>query len=84
MAGRPRQHDARVAYTVRLPPELLDQAKDAATHYGMTVTDFFVLAIQTTYGQLEDRDGPIPQRGRTATLDVSDLADALRKRAQSD
>lgn len=84
MVGRPRKYDARIAYTVRLPPEILEQAKDAASHYGMTVTDFFVLAIETTHGQLEDRDGPIPPRGRSATIDVSDLAEALRRRAAGD
>ena len=74
--------ESRIAYTVRLPAEVLEQAKDAAAHYRMSVTDFFTLAITTTHGQLEDRDGAIPSRLAERQVDVEALSEALRLRAR--
>lgn len=73
--------EARVAYTVRLPQHVVDMAKDAACHYRMSVTDFFQLAITTTYGQLEDRDGQIPRRVKTQHINIANLSESLRNRA---
>lgn len=73
--------EARVAYTVRLPQNVVDMAKDAANHYRMSVTDFFQLAITTTFGQLEDRDGKIPHRVKTQHISIKNLSQSLRERA---
>lgn len=75
--------ESRTVYTVRLPTRIIEQAKNAAAHYRMSVTDFFQLCIATTYGQLEDRDGPIPERKRTTHIQLEDLSRELRQRAKT-